>query len=94
MISKKESTVPSTVRPRTLFLHLNDCVLFDLDAIHSFISTQTTLQLKQQKDKVWANYKFSFPNEHVMECPILYKQVPIIVVEHEFLGNLILLDHS
>jgi len=35
------------------------------------------------------NCRISLPNGQAVECPILYKQVLIVIVEHEFTGNLI-----
>jgi len=63
--------------------------LFDSSGTYSFIRTQAALQLNLGKDKEWANYKISLPNGYVIECPILYKQVPIVIAKHELPENLI-----
>ena len=40
------------------------------------------------------NYGASLPNKQVIECPVLYKHVPIVIVEHEFPGDFIQFDMS
>jgi len=52
------------------------------------------LQLNLTKNKEWANYRISLPNRQVIECPVLYKHVLIVIVEHEFLEDLIQFDMS
>jgi len=89
VMSKKEATVSGMVVIGTILKSKSFCILFDSGDTHSFISTWTILQLNLKKDKVWANYKISLPNRQVVECHILYKHVPIVINEHEFLGNLI-----
>ena len=40
----------------------------------------------------WANYRIRLPNGRTLECLVLYKHVPIVIAEHEFLGHLIEFD--
>jgi len=43
------------------------------------------LNLKQNKE--WANYRIGQPNRQAIECFVLYKHIPIEIVEHEFPGD-------
>jgi len=52
------------------------------------------LQLNLKQNKEWENYRISFPNGQVIECPVLYKHVPIVIAKHEFPRDLIQLDMS
>jgi len=64
-------------------------VLFDFDATHFFISTQTILKLNIEGNKEEIDYRISSPNGHVTECLILYKNVPIVIEGRAFSKDLI-----
>ena len=94
-MSKKEATVSGTVVTGTLFLNSKPfCVLYDSSVTHSFISTKAALQLNLTQNKVWMNYRISLPNGQVIECPVLYKHVHMVIANLEFPGDLIQFDMS
>ena len=64
MISKKEAVASGMVVTRTLFLNLKPfCVLFDLDATHSFISTRSAMKLNLENWTIETNYRIKLPND-------------------------------
>jgi len=80
VISKREVVTSGMVITGTLFLNTKPfCVLFDSSATHSFISTQSALQLDIELVKVERNYRIKLPNDFIIECPILYKHVLISI---------------
>jgi len=54
-----------------------------------FIYARATLQLNLEGMKGQANYRIKLPNDSIIECPILYKQIPITIGGTIFLGDLI-----
>ena len=64
------------------------CVLFDSGDPHLFIYSRAALQLNLKKAKDLVNYKISLGNGQVIECVVLYKHLLIVIVGHEFQGNL------
>jgi len=63
--------------------------VYDSGATHSFIPTRSAMQLNLENTKVEANYRIKLPNDFVVECPISYKLVPIIIGGVTFPGDLI-----
>ena len=60
-MSKKEATTSGAVIIRTVYLNSKSfCVLFDLGATHSFISTRTALRLSLENDKLWDDYRIRY----------------------------------
>jgi len=95
VMSKKEAATSGTVVTGTLFLNSKPfCLLFDLGATHVFISTRSAMQLNLEDRKMESNYKIMLPNDCVIECPISYKLVPIIIGGTTFPVNLIQFDLS
>ena len=70
------------------------CVLFDSGVTYSFISTRSALQLNLHHAKIEANYRIKLSNDYIVDCPILYKYVPISLGESIFPGDLIQIDLS
>jgi len=94
-MSKKEAATSGTVVTGTHFLNsMPFCVLFDSGANHSFISTGSALQLDLEHAKIEANYRIKLSNDYIVDCPILYKYVPISLGESIFPGDLIQIDLS
>jgi len=80
VMSKKEAATSGMVVTGTLFLNSNPfCTLFDSSITHSFISTQSTLQLNLENKKAETNYRIKLPNNSIVECPISYKHIPITI---------------
>jgi len=48
--------------------------------------------LNLERYKVWANYSSNLPDVHVVEYPILYKHIPLVIGKHDFSYNLIQFD--
>jgi len=90
IMSRKEASNSGTVVTGTLFLNSTPLsVLFDSRATHSFISTRATLLLNLEGTKEEVNYQIGLPNGQVIKCSILCKDVPIMIEERRFLGDLI-----
>ena len=63
-MSKKEAAIFSIIVTGKLFLNsMPFCVLFDLGATHSFISTQSAIQLNLEHVKVETHYRIKLPND-------------------------------
>jgi len=93
MMSKKQVATSATVITRTLFLNPKSFyVLFDLGATHSFISTQSGMQLNLENIKVETNYRIKLPNDSIIECPISNKLIPITIGRITFHEDLIQFD--
>jgi len=60
--------------------------------MHSFISTQATLQLNLESMKVEVNYRIKLPNDSIVKCSILYKHIPISIDGTILPGDLIPFD--
>jgi len=89
-MSKMKAATSGTVVTGTLVLNSKPLsVLFDSSATHSFISIRVALQLSLKSIKVEANYRIKLPIDSIVECPILYKQVPITIGGTTFPGDLI-----
>jgi len=89
-MSKKEAATSVTVVTSTLFLNSTlFCVLFESGATHSFISNRFSLQLDLEYATIEANYRIKLPNGSIVDCPILYKHVPIFLGEFLFARDLI-----
>jgi len=94
-MSKKEASNSRAVVIGTLFLHSKPfSVLFDSGATHFFISTRDALLLSLEDNKEEVAYRIGLPNRHVLKCSTLYKDVPILIGEHRFPGDLIQFDLS
>jgi len=94
-MSKKEASSPSMVVTGILLLNSKPfCVLFDLGATHSFISTRSVMQLNQKDRRLETNYRIKLPNDCVIKCPISYKLVPITIGGTTFSMDLIQFDLS
>ena len=92
-MSKKEATASGTIVTGTLFLNSKPfCILFDSSATHSFIATRAALQLNLKQNKEWQKYRISLSNGQVIEYPILYKHVPLVIAEHGLPRDLIQFD--
>jgi len=84
-MTRKEASNFGIVVTGTLFLNSKPFFnLFNLDVVHSFISTRTTLQLNLEGNKEDVDYRISLPNGHVTECLVLYKNVPIVIEGRAF----------
>ena len=93
MMSKKEATTSGMVVIGNFFLNSKPfCVLFDLGATHSFISTRSAMQLNLEDRRVKTNYRIKLPNDYVIECPISYELVPITIGGSTFPVDLIQFD--
>ena len=93
MISKKEASNSSTMITGTLFLNFKPfSILFDSGATHSFISTRATLLLNLEGNKEEVDYRIGLPNRPVSKCSTLYRDVPIMIREEIFPGDLIQFD--
>jgi len=95
-MSKKETATPGTVVTGMLFLNSMPFFIYYLisGSTHSFISTQSTLQLDLEHAKIQANYRIKLPNDCIVDCLILYKNVPISLDEFIFPVDLIWFDLS
>jgi len=94
-MSKKKTTTFDIIVIGTLFLNSKSfCILFDLTVTHSITSTWSALQLNLENVNVEANYRITLPNDSTIECPILYKHVPITIGRTIFLRDLIRFDLS
>jgi len=90
IMSRKEASNSGTVVTVTLFLNSTPfSVLFDSGATYSFISTRAALLLSLEGTKEEVDYQIGLPNNQVIKCLILYKDVPIMIGEGRFLGDLI-----
>jgi len=95
VMSKKEATTFSIVVTSTFFLNsMPFCVLLDSGTMHSFISTWFTLQLDLEHARIEANYRIKLSYDCIVDCPVLYKHVPISLGESIFPEDLIQFDLS
>jgi len=95
LMNKKEAATSGTVVTGTLFLNSKPfCVLFDSGTTHSFISTQSAIQLSLENRRMETNYTIKLPNDSVVECPLSYKLVPATTGGTTFPVDLIQFDLS
>jgi len=95
VMSKKEAATSGTVVTGTLLLNSKPfCVLFDLGATHSFISTRFAMQLNLEDRRTKTNYRIKLSNDCVIKCAISYKLVPITIGGTTFPVDLIQFDLS
>jgi len=81
-MNKKEAATSGTVVTRTLFLNSKPfCELFDSGATHSLISARSAIQLGLENRRMKTNYRIKLPHNSVIQCPLSYELVPIIIVE-------------
>ena len=94
-MNKNEATTSGTAVTGTLFLNSKPfSVLFNSGATHSFISTRSAIQLSLENRRMETNYKIKLPNNSVVECPVSYNFVPVIIGETTFPVDLIQFDFS
>jgi len=95
VMSEKEVATSGTVVTGTLSLNSKlFCVLFDSGATHSFISTQSAMQLNLEDRRTETNYRIELSNDSAIECPISYKFVSITIGGSTFPVDLIQFDLS
>ena len=93
MMGKKEATTSGMVVTETRFLNSKPfCILFESGATHSFIPTQSAIQLNLEDRRMETNYKNKLSNDCVIECSISYKLVAITIGRTTFPMDLIQLD--
>ena len=91
----KEAAPSGMVVTSTPFLNSTlFCVLFDSSATHSSISTWSSLQLDPKHVKIESNYIIKLSNDYIVDCPILYKLVPISIDDFIIPRDLIYFDPS
>ena len=64
----------------TLFLISKPfCLVVDLVATHSFVSTRYVMQLNLNNKEIKTNYRISLPNDSRVSCPTSYKLIPVTI---------------